>query len=255
MGLSSQQNILICDEHHPPKPSIILGNHPSSLATDPLATPLATRWQRITRVAHTAHTTAAATGTVSPHRRRHHRNCLCPPLTLRVSTLSACPPPGHRYMTIPNATGASCCASCQAAPRACNAWVLTTAADGSVAKDTCFLMEGARGFKPSASRKAQVIDSSAPQIPLVSGSLRITSPVSVPNTPRTHFEPWGKKKKRPDLSHPRPTLAFRVPVPARGAHLCVLRPAPSLSSSRVLMRIVGANFPPKLAGLHADAWY
>ena len=84
----------------------------------------------------------------------------------------------NRFMTVQNATGASCCASCHSHPRACNAWVLTTAADGAVAKDTCFLMEAARGLKPAASRTAQVIDSTAPQIPPVTGLLRITSPVS-----------------------------------------------------------------------------
>jgi hypothetical protein len=41
-------------------------------------------------------------------------------------------------------------------------------------------MDGARGFKPSASRTAQIIDSSAPAIPQVTGTLKMTSPASAP---------------------------------------------------------------------------
>ena len=85
---------------------------------------------------------------------------------------------GSVWQHFPNATDASCCAACQAAPRACNAWARLTSAEPTFPQDTCILFEGGRGTKPSSSRTAQVIDSSAPALGQITGTLELTAPPS-----------------------------------------------------------------------------
>lgn len=109
---------------------------------------------------------------------------------------------GHVFDSFPNATDASCCASCQVHPRACNAWVRTTAPEEvgngdrnpnqAVPINTCYLMGGARGYTPSAHRTAHVIDSSAPAIPQVTGTLTMASPPTAPVTGTDRFGTFSK---------------------------------------------------------------
>lgn len=80
------------------------------------------------------------------------------------------------FRRIPNATSAVCCRECRLVPRACNAWVLTTADEGDIPAGTCFLVEGARGLKRSSGRTSQIIDPSRPSIPAVTGLIKMTTP-------------------------------------------------------------------------------
>ena len=59
-----------------------------------------------------------------------------------------------------NATASTCCAACVAEGR-CNAWVLSNAEAKDFPPGHCFLLEGARGTKPSSTRTSQVLDAPA----------------------------------------------------------------------------------------------
>ena len=100
---------------------------------------------------------------------------------------------GDFHASFGNATDASCCAACAAAPRACNGWARTTVAESPrVPKNTCFLIEHARGYKPSASRTAHIIDSTAPTIPQITGTLTMTAPASHPAAGSDRFGSYTK---------------------------------------------------------------
>ena len=64
--------------------------------------------------------------------------------------------------------------------------------DVAVPINTCYLMEGARGYTPSAHRTAHVIDSSAPAIPQVTGTLTMVSPPTAPVTGTDRFGTFSK---------------------------------------------------------------
>ena len=85
---------------------------------------------------------------------------------------------GSMYTHFPNSTDASCCAACQAAPRACNAWARVIATDPTFPLDTCILYSGGRGVKPASSRTSHVIDFSAPAIGQITGTLKMKAPPS-----------------------------------------------------------------------------
>jgi hypothetical protein len=100
---------------------------------------------------------------------------------------------GSVYSHFPNATDASCCAVCQSSPRACNAWARLTAAEPEFPQDTCILFSGGRGTKPSSTRTAHIIDSSAPAIGEITGTLQLRAPVSpVPVFGSDRFGRYGK---------------------------------------------------------------
>ena len=99
---------------------------------------------------------------------------------------------GSMWQHFPNATDASCCAACAAAPRACNAWARLTAAEPAFPKDTCILFEGGRGITHSASRTAQIIDTSRPAIGQITGTLKISAPPSAPINGSDRFGSYQK---------------------------------------------------------------
>jgi hypothetical protein len=102
---------------------------------------------------------------------------------------------GSVYKSFPNATDASCCAACIALPRACNAWVRSTATQSHdrIPVNTCFLIEGARGYKPSSTRTAHIVDSSAPSVPQITGTLRMNVPASQPQAGSDRFGSYSDK--------------------------------------------------------------
>lgn len=116
---------------------------------------------------------------------------------------------GSLYTSFGNATDASCCAACVAAPRACSGWARTTAGESArVPENTCFLIEHARGLKPSATRTARVIDSTAPSIPQVTGTLAMTAPAPKPAAGSDRFGdftrttvPWLATSSRGATTH------------------------------------------------------
>jgi hypothetical protein len=92
----------------------------------------------------------------------------------------------------PNASDASCCAACQEHVLACSAWVRITTTEETFPENTCLLVEGARGVKPSSTRTAQMVDQSAPSVPQVTGMLRMASPPSTPVSGSDRFGSFSK---------------------------------------------------------------